>query len=195
MLQTDAAINPGNSGGPLLDAQGQVIGINTAVESAAGADRIGFAVASNMASNVLPSLTAGKQITRPWLGISGTALTEAKAKTLGVSVSQGIYVVSVVSNSPAEKAGLKGGSTGTNSTPGSGGDVITAVDGKSVTSVEDLSAYLSTKQVGDSVSLSVLRNGQSIDVQVTLGAWPENTSAYTVPQPMPHQGFPWRSGQ
>ena len=110
MLQTDAAINPGNSGGPLLDDQGMVIGINTAAEiGATGADGMGFAIPSNLAAKLLPDLIAGKTVTRPWLGISGTALTQATASTLGLSVNKGVYVVSVVANSPAEKAGLKAG--------------------------------------------------------------------------------------
>lgn len=193
MLQTDAAINPGNSGGPLLDAQGQVIGVNTAVEAVSGARGIGFAIPSNVAAKVLPSLMAGKQITRPWLGISGTALTQTEAESLGLSIDQGVYVITVVPNSPADKAGLKGSGTGANGAPASGGDVITAVEGKSVVSVEDLSAYLNTKQVGDKITLSVLRNGQSIDIQVTLEAWPDKIPN-TTPQPVPQPNFPWPWG-
>jgi S1-C subfamily serine protease len=194
MLQTDAAINPGNSGGPLLDVQGKVIGINTAAETvASGADGIGFAVTSNVATKVLPDLIAGKKITRPWLGISGTALTQATATKLGISVNQGVYVVTVVANSPAEKAGLKTGGANNDGSLASGGDVITAIDGKSVTSVEDLSAYLITKQIGDKVNLTVLRNGQSTTVQVTLTAWPDSTSSDTTPKlPNPNPNLPWR---
>lgn len=195
LLQTDAAINPGNSGGPLLDANGMVIGINTAIESVAtGACGIGFAVPSNVAEKALPDLMAGKQVTRPWLGIGGIALTQSQANSLGLSVNQGVYVVTVVRNSPADKAGLKGGGTDASGAPASGGDVITAVDGKSVTSVEDLSAYLNTKQVGDKVTLSVLREGQSIDVQVTLEAWPTEISANATPQPVPQPSLPWPWG-
>lgn len=190
LLQTDAAINPGNSGGPLLDSQGQVIGINTAIEAATGATGIGFAVSSNVAAKALPSLMAGKQVARPWLGITGMALTASAASSLGLSASQGVYVVSVLANSPAEKAGLNGGGTGANGTPASGGDVITAVDGTSVASVQDLSAYFSTKQVGDEVNLSVLRNGQSLTVQVTLEAWPDTTSASPTPQIVPRWNVP-----
>lgn len=191
MLQTDAAINPGNSGGPLLDAQGKVIGINTAVEAASGSRGIGFAVASNTASNALPSLIVGKQVTRPWLGISGTALTESKAKNLGISVNQGVYVVTVVPNGPADKAGIKGGGTDSSGALASGGDVITVIDSNSVASVEELSAYIGTKQVGDKVTLALLRNGQSMSVQVTLEAWPTNSQS-TIPQiPYPDFPMPW----
>lgn len=177
MLQTDAAINPGNSGGPLLDADGLVVGINTAVESTPGARGIGFAVPSNVAARVLPALIAGKQVTRPWLGISGTALTPETAKDLGISVDQGVYVVTAVPNGPAEKAGLKGGDRDGNNAPLSGGDVITAVDGKPVTTVQELSAYLNTRGVGDTVTLSIVRDGQRIDIRVTLEAWPDTMVA------------------
>ncbi len=182
MIQTDAAINPGNSGGPLLDANGQVIGINTAVEAAGSARGIGFAVSSNVASRALASLKAGKQISRPWLGISGTALTAATSRTLGITVNEGVYVVSVVPGGPADKAGLKGSGTGSSGGPASGGDVITAADGKAMKSVEDLSAYLNTKQVGDRVDLTTLRNGSTVHVQVALEARPASTAPNVVPQ-------------
>jgi S1-C subfamily serine protease len=191
MLQTDAALNPGNSGGPLLDVNGRVIGINTAIEADSGARGIGFAVPANVAVNVLPSLIAGKQIVRPWLGISGTALTASLAGDLDLSVNSGVYIVAVVADSPAEKAGLKAGATGSNDTPGKGGDVITAVDGKSVASVEELSTYIRTKQVGDKVTLAVLRNGQNTDISVTLEAWPDEVSLDAMPLPTPDQGMPW----
>ncbi|MDD5289497.1 MAG: PDZ domain-containing protein, partial [Dehalococcoidales bacterium] len=111
-----------------------------------------------------------------------------------LSVNQGVYVVTVVADSPAEKAGLKAGGANNDGTLASGGDVITTVDGKSVTRVEDLSAYLNTKQVGDNVNLTVLRNGQNTTVQVTLAAWPESTSSDTTPQlppQTPNIPLPW----
>jgi 2-alkenal reductase len=188
LLQTDAAINPGNSGGPLLDSQGHVIGVNTAVQGS-GADGIGFAVPSNTVTRVLPSLLAGKQIVRPWLGISGMALSSTTVTNLNLSVDKGVYVVTVVTNGPAEKAGLKGGGADANGTPTAGGDVITAVDSKPVTSVPELSTYLNTKQVGDNVTLSVLRDGKNINVQVTLGKWVDQTSTQTTPQQIPN--LPW----
>ena len=194
MLQTDATINPGNSGGPLLNAEDQVIGINTAVEAAGGARGIGLAVPSNVAVRALPSLLAGQQIVRPWLGISGTALTEAKAQTLGLSVTEGVYVVTIVSGGPAEKAGLKAGGTDASGQTGKGGDVITAVDGKSVASVQELSDYLATKQVGDKIKLTVVRNGEDITIQATLEAWPDRVPANQTPQPQPMPNFPWPWG-
>jgi S1-C subfamily serine protease len=197
MLQTDASINPGNSGGPLLDANGLVIGINTAIEtSVSGATGIGFAVPSNVAVRVLPSLRAGTTVTRPWLGISGMALTGTLAQELGLSITEGVYVASVNTDSPAAAAGLKGADPQTG-----GGDVITAIDGSHVASVPDISNYInSNKKVGDVVTLSVLRAGSQLQVQVTLGAWPDNLTntlpRFNIPQlpdQLPDLPFgPWR---
>jgi S1-C subfamily serine protease len=170
MLQTDAELNPGNSGGPLLNASGEVIGINTAVEAQPGAYGIGFAVPSNVAKSVLPTLRAGKQVQRLWLGISGRALTADLAKQLNLSVNQGVYVINVTSGSPADKVGLKGSGISSGGVPTTGGDVITAVDGNAVKSVSDLSNYFASKQVGDQVTLSVVRGGNTMNVQPTLGA-------------------------
>ena len=183
MLQTDAAINQGNSGGPLLDNQGNVIGMNSAAEiGATGADGIGFAIPSNTITKLLPDLIAGKTVSRPWLGISGSPLTQANASQLGLSINKGVYVVTVVSGGPADKAGLKAGGASADGTLATGGDVITAIDGKAVGSIEDLSAYINTKNVGATVSVTVLRNGQTTTVQVTLAAWPANTTSDTTPQ-------------
>jgi len=191
LLQTDASINPGNSGGPLLNSSGQVIGINTAVESVASG--IGFAVPSNTANKVLPDLKAGKQVARPWLGISGADLTDTLAKNLNLSVNQGVYVVTIIAGSPAEKAGLKGGGTDNSGSPSAGGDVITTVDGKPVASVSDLSNYFNTKKVGDTVTLKVLRNGTTTDVTATLGTWPTSTQLTPVPKTTP--SVPWGGRQ
>jgi serine protease Do len=197
LLQTDAALNSGNSGGPLFDSSGKVIGVNTAIES--GATGIGFAVPSNTVSRVLSSLKAGQTIVRAWLGISGSDLNATKAQSLGLMVNQGIYVVSVVSGSPAANAGLVAGSTGSSGNLTTGGDVITAVDGQSFTRITDLSAYIATKQVGNVVTLTVLRNGQYLTIQATLAAWPtQSTTTYSIPdnQQMPslpdqQDQWPW----
>jgi S1-C subfamily serine protease len=201
MIQTDAALNPGNSGGPLLDVNGAVIGINTAIESTAtGANGIGFAVPSNVAQKVLPDLIAGNKVVRPWLGIAGMALTKTSADTLGLSVTEGVYVISVVADSPAENAGLKAGSRDASGNPTKGGDVITTVDSKAVKSVQELSSYLNTKRVGDKVTLSILRDGNAQNVEVTLGTWPSNTDLNTTPdiptpQATPNQGMPFGGGR
>ncbi len=185
MIQTDAAINPGNSGGPLMDSQGRVIAINTAIESAPDARGIGFAVPSNVASRVLSSLIAGKTIVRTWVGISGMALTPALAEELKTSSEKGVYVSSVVPDGPTAKAGLKGATGGAEGTPGKGGDIITAVDGKPVTRVEEISDYINTKEVGDTVTLSVLREWRKLEIKVTLEAWPDRVPARTPPPDHP----------
>jgi S1-C subfamily serine protease len=198
MIQTDAALNPGNSGGPLLNANGAVIGINTAIEtgttSSTGARGIGFAVPSNIAKNAIPDLEAGKTVTRPWIGISGRSVTASLAQSLGLTVDQGVYVVEVVSGSPAETAGLKGSNLTSNGQPASGGDVITSVDGHNVATIQDLQAYIAGKKVGDKVALTVLRDSNTLSIDVTLGERPANTSDTTpdqtpTPQQIPIPGF------
>ncbi|HXX59565.1 MAG TPA: trypsin-like peptidase domain-containing protein, partial [Dehalococcoidales bacterium] len=188
MLQTDTAINPGNSGGPLLDTTGVVIGINTAIENSANGG-IGFAIPSNVAQKALANLIAGKTVVRPMLGITGLDITSANAATLGVSVNQGVYVVSVVSGGAADKAGLKAGGSTTDGAPGTGGDVITGIDGQSITSISQLSAYIATKNVGDTVNLTVLRSGQTLTVAVTLQAWSTGSSTQ---QQQPRQQMPFQ---
>ncbi len=174
MLQTDASINPGNSGGPLLNVRGEVIGINTAIEaSVSGATGVGFAVPINTAKNILAQLVGGTTVKRPWLGISGVGLSVDLADLLEVRTTRGIYVVTVVADSPAEKAGLKGGGAGTDGGPGTGGDIIAAVDGRSVRSVEDLAGYFNNLRPGNTVSLTLIRDGQTLDVSVVLGEWPD----------------------
>jgi 2-alkenal reductase len=169
MLQTDAAINPGNSGGPLLDSKGEVIGINTAIE--ASSSGIGFAIPINNASSLLPALLQGGEVSNPWLGISGADIDQELASSLNLAVDQGVYVVSVLPDSPAERAGLIPAGIGQDG-PASGGDIITAIDGHPVAGVADLIQYFNTKKVGDEVSLSVIRGDETLTVAVTLGEWP-----------------------
>jgi len=175
MIQTDAAINPGNSGGPLLNSSGQVIGITTAIESPVGGSvGIGFAVPVDTAKAELDDLIAGKAISHPWLGISGTPVTSTLAQQLGIP-AEGVYVVQVQPNSPASAAGLKGATTRGSQAGGQipkGGDVILAVDGNKVSKVEDISSYLDTKKAGDKVTLTIRRDGQEQQVEVTLAEWP-----------------------
>ena len=169
-LQTDASINPGNSGGPLLNSSGQVIGVNTAVESGSGGSTgVGFAVSSNTAKTFLANVKAGTVTasTRPWLGITGTPVTPEITQLYGLTATRGVYLISVVEGSPAARAGLVG-----NREVGVAGDVIISINGVALGTVEDLVAQLSAFTPGDSVNLLVLRNGESRQVHVTLGGWP-----------------------
>ena len=181
VIQTDAAINPGNSGGPLLGADGRVIGMNSQIESAGGGGNvgIGFAVPINTAHEVVQQLLANGTVEHAFLGISGTDVTPQLANVLNLSVKQGALVQTVVSGGPADKAGVKGGHA--TATIGgqqvrAGGDVITAVDGKKVTSMDDVVNAVATHNPGDQVTLTVDRHGQSQDVTVTLQNRPANAA-------------------
>jgi S1-C subfamily serine protease len=183
MIQTDAPINPGNSGGPLLNEQGQVIGINTAIESPVeGSVGIGFSIPIDRAKELLPQLQTGAQLTRPWLGIRGGEITPSLAASLSLPVEKGVLVTEVVADSPASKAGLQGVDPTTDNS-GAFGDIITEIDGQAVSSVTDLTGYLNSKKVGDQVTLTVLRDGKTIQVPVTLEAWRDTPDPSTQPQP------------
>jgi len=174
MIQTDAAIFPGNSGGPLLSSRGEVIGINTAVTTE-GTERLGFAVPSNTARSVLARLSAGATIKRPWLGVSLLTLDSDRAESAGLTVRRGVYLVDVVAGSPAEQAGLRPGRTAAGQ-PAPGGDVIVAADGRPVATVDDLISYFNGKQPGDTVTLTLLREGKEVQVTVKLAEWPDSLS-------------------
>jgi putative serine protease PepD len=200
MIQTDAPINPGNSGGPLLNSRGEVIGINTAIESPVrGSVGIGFAVAINTAKLFMPDMLAGAKVTHPWLGISGVQLTEARAKEAGVAETEGVYLCSTVANGPAQKAGLRPADCKPSGELPKGGDAILAIDGRKVGKTDDLSNYLDTKRVGEVVKLEVLRDGKRQTIDVTLGEWPESAPRTPPQQPgfelppglPPIPGFPF----
>ncbi len=181
VIQTDAAINPGNSGGPLIDANGQVIGINSQIESPGGGGNvgIGFAVPINTARQAVQELLQTGTVQHAYLGISGTDLTPEIAKVLNLPVDHGALVQSVTSGGPAAKAGIKGGNGNATVNVGgqripAGGDVIVAIDGKPVESMTDVINDISTKQPGNSVQLSVVSGSQKHTVSVTLGDRPAN---------------------
>jgi serine protease Do len=173
VIQTDAALNPGNSGGPLLNSEGEVIGINTAVESQS-ADGVGFAVPIDTAKEVLLRLQEGETVARPWLGIGGKTLTGEMAEALDLTVDEGVYVLEVIPGSPADEAGLRGGGTTFQGQPGEGGDVITNIEGEPVERIEDLIDFLNSRQVGDEVTLTVNRGGETLELSATLAAFPED---------------------
>jgi len=178
LFQTDAAINPGNSGGPLVNLNGEVIGINTALENPSGQDvniGVGYVIPINNAKDHLPDMLAGKTIVHARLGAATITVTQNVAKTLGLSVTQGAYVVAVDSGGPADRAGLQAaGSSGANPllTP-KGGDVVVGADSTTINTSDDLISYIDhNKAPGDKVTLHVMRGNSKVDVTVTLAAWP-----------------------
>jgi S1-C subfamily serine protease len=174
LLQTDAPINPGNSGGPLLNERGEVIGINSMIESPVRASvGVGFAIPINTAKRLMPQLEAGAKIEPVWLGISGQELDPAIARDQNLTVQEGVLVTATVPNGPAAQAGIRGGQ-GQNERIPRGGDVITAVDGKAVKDLTELSDLLAGHKPGDVVTLTIIRSGQQQEVKVTLQTWPEN---------------------
>ncbi len=176
-IQTDAAINPGNSGGPLLNLAGEVIGINSAIESPVrGSVGVGFAVPVNTAKRYLNDLIAGRQVQHPYLGIEGYPVSQRLAEELDLPVNKGVYVVRVTPGGPAQQAGVKGAVTSARGTPRElppGGDVIVAVDGREVTSASNIGEYLELKKsVGDKVELTIRRGSEELKLEVTLAARP-----------------------
>lgn len=177
IIQTDAAINPGNSGGPLIDTQGSVIGINTAIFSNTGVySGVGFAIPSNTISKVVTSLVQTGSYRHPYIGIVGLSLTPDLSKQIGVSQTKGFLITSVTDGSPAEKADLKAG-TSTKTYNGreinTGGDIILKIDNREVTKIDDILAYLeSQKQVGDNVHLTIQRDNAIRELDLVLGERP-----------------------
>jgi len=153
-IQTDASINPGNSGGPLLNLEGRVVGINTAI--IARGQGIGFAIPINLARGIIDQLKDNGAVTRGWLGVSIQNLTPQLKDYYKVQDPQGVLVTDVYSGNPAAKGGIQPG------------DIITAVDGKAVSSARDLSRTIAGSPVGKDVSISLLRDGKQMTVPVTL---------------------------
>ena len=178
VIQTDAAINPGNSGGPLINMKGEVVGINTAIQSATGEfSGIGFAVPSNTVKKVVPVLIENGEFKHPWMGISGTDVDPELAEVRGLKSSKGFLVVSVIEGSPAETAGLLG-VTETEERDGRefalDGDIILSIDGETVRKISDILVHLQReKSVGDEMVLSVNRNGEMLELTMILEARPQ----------------------
>jgi S1-C subfamily serine protease len=179
-IQTDASINPGNSGGPLLDAKGQVIGINEQIASSSGSNSgVGFAIPVTSVRYSLDQLRDDGQVDYAYLGVTSESLYPQLAEHLGLDTEAGALITDVVNDSPADDAGLKG-STGDDTFQlqqvKTGGDVVIAVDGKPVLQNNDLSTLVAAHKPGDSVTLDVLRDGQKESVDVTLGSRPADVN-------------------
>ena len=182
IIQTDASINPGNSGGPLLNLNGEVVGVNRAIRTTGATatgdpvnSGIGFAISGNIVKRVVPVLIEKGSYSYPYLGITSREdLTLDMIETLGLSRQTGAYVTTVAPGSPADKAGVIGGTTATSfaGLP-SGGDLIIAVDGRPVNTFSEMLSYLiANKSPGDTIKMTVLRGTEQKEVTITLGQRP-----------------------
>ena len=173
VIQTDAAINPGNSGGPLLNMRGNIVGINTAIQSTTGEfTGVGFAIPSQTVAKIVPILIDEGEYKHPWIGISGRDIDPDTANVLGLKDALGFLIITVVENSPAADAGLIG-SDKTIEVDGKeysiGGDIIVAVDGMDVRKIDDILVHLQrVKTVGDEMNLEILRDGRTTNVTIIL---------------------------
>lgn len=165
LVQTDAAINPGNSGGALVNSKGQVIGINTVKIGATEVEGIGFAIPTDDALPIIKELIQNKKIVRPYIGLSGINVDESTAKLNNISV--GIYVAQVLANTPAAQAGIQKG------------DVIVAIDGQEVKTMEALNEIKNSKKVGDVVTLKIKRKNEDLELKVTLASDDNVSTALT----------------
>ncbi len=183
VIQTDAAINPGNSGGPLINASGEVIGINSQIEtggSGSGNVGIGFAIPIDTARAEIQELESKGEVEHAFLGISGGTITPTLAKALNLSATEGVIVQSVVKGGPADKAGIKGGNTSARIGSAEvqlGGDIITEIDGKKVSGMDELIETVSQAKPGESMELTIVRGGQTKKATVTLGHQPKSAGA------------------
>lgn len=181
IIQTDAAINPGNSGGPLINLAGEVVGVNFAIESTVRANSgVGFTIPASIVQRVVPALIQNGKFDYPYLGLSGRTIDAAVARALDFSNTlTGVYVAEVVADGPSEAAGLQGSrqSVSNNDTAiGTGGDIVTAIDGVPVRRFEDLVGYLVTETApGQTVKLTVLRDNEELTLDVVLGSRPGST--------------------
>jgi S1-C subfamily serine protease len=177
VIQTDAAINPGNSGGPLLDAAGQVVGINSQIAtggSGSGSVGIGFAIPINTAKSVIPQLKASGKVEHAYIGITTAQVTAQAARDLNLPTDHGGLVQAVVKGGPADKAGIRAGHTQTNAQGGllAGGDLIVKVAGRAINTPDDIAGAIATKKPGDQVQITFYRGKSLKTVTVTLGTRP-----------------------
>lgn len=190
VIQTSAAINPGNSGGPLVNKEGRVIGINMAI--LAGGQNIGFAIPINTAKAVVSELRAHGRVVRPWLGIVGKLVPDEVIGLFAFPLAKGLLVARIDEGSPAQKAGLRAGMLNV-TVEGEpwvlGGDIVLAVNGMEMTTMEEYVAMLKTIQVGQTVALRILRNGAYQDVTATIEEHPQSTMASSQARAQESMGF------
>jgi putative serine protease PepD len=179
VIQTDAAINPGNSGGPLIEAAGNVIGINSQIETGGnGSDGnvgIGFAIPINTARSEISQLESSGKVQHAFLGISGTSITPDLARAVNLPVKEGVLVQEVFKNGPADKAGIQGGTTAATIDGANfslGGDIITKINGKKISSMDEVVSIINAAKPGESIEVTVLRGGSTKTLKVTLGNRP-----------------------
>ena len=175
-IQTDAAINPGNSGGPLLTLEGKVIGVNAQIASGSGTNSgVGFAIPENVVRRVVPALIERGSYTWPWLGVSGGGVSLFVQEANLLDTQEGAYIAVVVENGPADEAGLEG-ATGQQTILGQivpvGGDVVVEADGEPIRDFADLLNHVAFQRPGDSITLTIIRNGARQEVEVELAARP-----------------------
>ena len=177
VIQTDAAINPGNSGGPLLNMRGEVVGVNTAIQTNTGEfNGVGFAIPSQTVAKIIPTLISDGKYDHPWIGVSGTDISPAMADALNLTDTRGFLIIAVMEDSPAERAGLVG-SNHTIQHEGAeyavGGDIIMTVDGIDVRKISDILLHLQrAKMVGDELHMQLFRDGQTIETTLILDKRP-----------------------
>jgi S1-C subfamily serine protease len=169
VLQVDAAVNPGNSGGPLFNAAGEMIGVNTSIENPNGRFFVGlgYAVPSNTVLRFLPAMKAGETVQHPQLGVGVQRLDDVNAASFGVTTTRGLYVTQVTAGSAAERAGVRPASAGT----GMGGDVILALNGEALETFEALARAIDRAEIGDTVTLRILRGSEEVTLEATLQPW------------------------
>jgi putative serine protease PepD len=176
VIQTDAAINPGNSGGPLLNSDGEIIGINSAIISPSGGNvGIGFAIPVNTAKRLVPELISKGYVTYPWIGATIQTLIPEVAKYLKLKIERGALIAEVVKGGPADKAGLKGGSQRVqvgNMIVLVGGDIVVKADDQEIKTNEELIRYVREKKIGNTVTFKVYRKDKFENVKVILGERP-----------------------
>jgi len=178
-IQTDTSINPGNSGGPLIGADGKVVGIDQQINTTSGGNEgVGFAVPINLVKRSIDQLRANGEVEYAYIGVESQPLYPQLADKLGIDAPTGSLISRVVPGGPADEAGLRGGSGEKIEFQGRkvdvGGDTIVAVDGQKLVAENDLSRLVATYDPGDQVSLTIIRDGKEMDLDVTLGARPES---------------------